>query len=129
MSDELLILRGESDGTSTTGTFQLDSDLLYSPVTFVRIPKGLKAKIWFKKLAGEGEALVALEYTHDVTVATPTFKTMHVEKLASKGEVSLEKRRPIVLRGFTGKEAFRVTWTMPVATKAYVELGVELSDE
>jgi len=129
MSDELLILRGESDGTSTSGVFSLDSDLLYSPATFVRIPKGLKAKIWFKKLAGEDETLVALEYTYDVTVATPTFKTVHVEKLASKGEISIEKRRPIVLRGFTGREAFRVTWTMPTAVKAYVELGVELSDE
>ena len=128
MSEELFVLRGESDGTNTTGTFALDSDLLYSTVTYVRIPKGLKAKVWFKKLSGEGETLVTLEYTHDVTVATPVYKALQVEKLASKGELALEKRRPTIIRGFTGKEAFRVTWSQPTALKAYVELGVEMGE-
>jgi len=125
---ELIVLRGETDGTSTTGTFSLDSDILYAPVTYVRIPKGMVVKVWFKKLAGEGEALTTLEYTYDVTVATPTWKALHVEKLAAKGEVTLEKRRPIILRGFTGREAFRVTWSMPTAVKAYVEIGVEIGE-
>ncbi|MEM1710529.1 MAG: hypothetical protein QW820_06530 [Sulfolobales archaeon] len=126
---ELLILRGETTGTDTSGVVKLDSDVLYSPVDYVRISKGLKCRIWFKKISGEGETLFTLQYTNDVTEATPTWRDMQQEKLASKGELSIEKRRPLVLRGFTGREAFRVVYTQPVAVKAYVELGVEIGDE
>ena len=125
-SGELLIIRGETDGTATSGTVPLDSDLFQSTVNYFRIPKGLTAKIWFKKVAGEGETLFTLQYTYDCTVAAPTWKNIQQEKLASKGEVALEKRRPEILRAFTGKEAFRLFWTQPTAAKAYIELGVEV---
>jgi len=123
---ELITIRGETDGTTTSGVVSLDSDLFHSPVEFFRIPKGMKAKVWFKKVAGEGDTLFTLQYTYDCTAATPTWKSIQVEKLASAGEVTLEKRKPEILRSFTGKEAFRVTWTQPTAAKAYIELGVEL---
>lgn len=123
---ELVTVRGETDGSATTGTVSLDSDLFQSEAAYFRIPKGLKAKIWFKKIAGEGETLFTLQYTHDVTAATPTWKDVQQEVLASKGEIALEKRRPEILRSFTGREAFRVNWTQPTACKAYIELGVEL---
>ncbi|MCD6241033.1 hypothetical protein J7K27_05905 [Candidatus Bathyarchaeota archaeon] len=125
---ELFTVYGETDGSSTTGTVSLNSDLFHSSVSYIRIPKGLKAKIWFKKVSGEGETLFTIQYTHDVTAASPTWINVEQEKLASKGEIIIEKRRPVILRGFTGKEAFRVTWTQPSgsAVKAYVELGVEL---
>ncbi len=126
---ELLILRGETDGTSMTGTVNLDSDLFYSTVADFRIPKGLKAKVWFKQVSGEGETMFTLQYTNDVTVASPTYKALQVEKLASKGELAIEKRRPTIMRSFTGKEAFRITWSQPTAVKAYVELGVEVGEE
>lgn len=126
---ELLVLRGETTGTDTSGVVRLDSDVLYTPVEYVRIPKGLKVKVWFKKVSGEGETLFTLQYTDDVTAPSPAWRDVQQEKLASKGELSIEKRRPLVLRGFTGREAFRVTYTQPVATKAYVELGVEIGDE
>ena len=129
MASELFVLRGETNGTDTSGTVPLDSDLFQSTVTYLRIPKGLTAKVWFKKVSGEGETLFTLQYTYDVTVATPTWKNIQQEKLASKGEISIEKRRPEILRGFTGKEALRITWTQPSASKAYVELGLELTDE
>jgi hypothetical protein len=38
-------------GKSTTGVVPLDSDLFQSTVNYVRIPKGLAAKVWFKKIA------------------------------------------------------------------------------
>jgi hypothetical protein len=125
---ELITLRGETDGSATSGTVPLDSDLFYSTVSYLRIPKGMAAKIWFKKIAGEAETLFTLQYTYDCTPASPTWKNIQQEKLASKGELTLEKRRPEILRAFTGKEAIRVTWTQPTsgAAKAYVELGVEL---
>jgi hypothetical protein len=126
MTEELLTIRGETDGSATSGTVSLDSDLFYSTVSYLRIPKGMAAKIWFKKIAGEAETLFTLQYTYDCTPASPTWKNIQQEKLASKGELTLEKRRPEILRAFTGKEAIRVTWTQPTAAKAYVELGVEL---
>jgi len=126
---ELIIVKGETDGSSTSGQASLDSDIFYSTPTNLRIPKGLKAKVWFKDIAGEGETLFKLEYTHDVTEASPTWKTLQAEKLSAKGQLQLEKRRPAILRGFTGKEAIRVSWSQPSAVKAYFSLGVELSDE
>jgi hypothetical protein len=127
--EELITIRGETDGTATSGTVPLDSDLFQSTVNYVRIPKGLAAKVWFKKISGEAETLFTLQYTYDVTVPTPTWKNIQQEKLASKGEISIEKRRPEILRGFTGKEAIRIIWSQPAAFKAYVELGLELTDE
>jgi hypothetical protein len=127
--EELFILTGSTDGTSTSGVVPLDSDLFQSTVTYLRIPKGLVAKVWFKKVSGEAETLFTLKYTYDVTAAAPTWKNIQQEKLASKGEISIEKRRPEILRGFTGKEAIQIGWTQPTAAKAYVELGLELTDE
>jgi hypothetical protein len=121
-----LTIRGETDGTTASGTVPLDSDLFYSTVNYFRIPKGLTAKIWFKKVSGEGETLFTLQYTYDCTATVPTWKDIQQEKLASKGEVAIEKRRPEILRSFTGKEAFRVNWTQSTASKAYIELGVEI---
>jgi len=123
---ELMILRGETDGASTTGVVSLDSDLFYSAVSYFRIPRGLAAKVWFKKVSGEGETLFTLQYTYDVTVPSPVWKSIQQEKLSGKGEISIEKRRPVVLRSFNGTEAFRVTWTQPTASKAYIEIGVEI---
>jgi hypothetical protein len=124
-SSELLTIRGETDGTSATGTVSLYSDVFYSTVTYIRIPKGMAAKIWFKKIAGEGETLFTLQYTRDVTVASPTWSNIQAEKLSSKGELEYDKRRPIILRGINGTEGFRIIWTQPTAVKAYIELGVE----
>lgn len=101
---ELVTFRGSVSGT---GVYTLDSDILYSPVTEVRIPRGLKVKIWSIRISGEA-ADVAVQYTPDITAATVVWKTVDSEKLASAGEIVVEKRRPIVLRGFTGREAFRV---------------------
>jgi hypothetical protein len=126
MTSELITVRGETDGTSTSGTVSLNSDLFYGGVSFLRIPRGMTAKIWFKKVSGEAETLFTLQYTYDCTVASPTWKDIEQEKLSSKGELSIEKRRPVILRSLKGTEAFRVTWTQPTAAKAYIELGVEI---
>jgi len=127
---ELITVHGETDGTSTSGTCSLSSDIFYGPVTYVRIPKGVKAKIWFKTVGGEGETLFTLQYTHDVTASpTPSWISIESVKLASKGEMTIDKRRPVILRGITGKEAFQITWTQPTAAKAYIELGVEFSED
>jgi hypothetical protein len=123
---ELIFVRGETDGTSTSGTVSLNSDVFYSAVNYIRIPKGMVAKVWFKKVAGEGETLFILQYTYDCTAASPTWINMQAEKLASKGEVVFDRRKPEIFRSFTGKEAIAVVWSQPTAVKAYIELGIEL---
>ena len=135
MASEILTLKGESDGTSTSGDFPLYSDLLYhdsapyTAPTKVLIPYGMKAKIWAKRLAAEGETLFQIYWSKDVTAAAPTWELLDSQKLASKGEISLEKRRPIVVRSLTGKEGFKISYSMPTAVKAYIELEAEITDE
>jgi hypothetical protein len=136
MASEILTLKGESDGTNTSGDFPLYSDLLYhdttppwTPPTKVLIPYGMKAKIWAKRLAAEDETLFQIYWSKDASVAAPTWELLDSQKLASKGEISLEKRRPIVVRSLSGKEGFKISWNQPTAKKAYVELEVEITDE
>jgi len=135
MASEILTLKGESDGTNTSGNFPLYSDLLYhdsgvyAVPTKVLIPYGMKAKIWAKRLAAEDETLFQIYWSKDASVGSPTWELLDSQKLASKGEISLEKRRPIVVRSLSGKEGFKVSWTQPTAKKAYVELEVEITDE
>jgi hypothetical protein len=134
MVNEMLTLKGESDGTSTSGDFPLYSDIIYydtmfPPPTRIIIPFGMKAKIWAKRFAAEGETLFQIFFSKDATVASPSWDLIDAEKLASKGEISLEKRRPIVLRSVTGKEGFKVSWLQPTAVKAFVDLEVEFTDE
>lgn len=129
MAEELIILRGETDGTTSSGTVSLWSDIFNISTTSVRIPRGMKAKIWFKEISGEGETLFTLEYSRDITIPSPSWLRVEQVKLSAKGIVSVEKRRPVILRSFTGKEGFRVSWTQPTATKAYIELGVEFTED
>jgi hypothetical protein len=135
MAKELFTIRGESSGTDVSGDFPLYSDLLYhdsapyTPPTKVLIPYGMKAKIWAKRLAAEDETLFQIYWSKDASVGSPTWELLDSQKLASKGEISLEKRRPIVVRSLSGKEGFKVSWTQPTAKKAYVELEVEITDE
>ena len=133
---ELFTLKGESDGTATSGDFPLYSDILYhdttppwTPPTKVIIPFGLKAKVWAKRFAAEAESAFEIYWSKDATVASPTWELLDWQKLAAKGELTLEKRRPIVIRSLTGKEGFKISWSMPTAAKAYVELEVEFTDE
>jgi hypothetical protein len=127
MVEELFTLSGATDGTSTSGVVSLNSDLFNSAITVFRIPKGLTAKIWFKEVSGEAETKFTLEYSNDITVASPTYKTLEEVKLASKGEISLDKRRPVLLRGTTGLEGFRISFSQPTAALARITLGVELT--
>jgi hypothetical protein len=79
--------------------------------TKVLIPYGMKAKIWAKRLAAEDETLFQIYWSKDASVGSPTWELLDSQKLASKGEISLEKRRPIVVRSLSGKEGFKISWT------------------
>jgi len=120
---ELLTIRGYVSGT---GVYSLDSDLFYSTVDYIVIPKGLKAKIWCKRISGEA-ADVRIEYTYDYgDWSSP--KVVGFERLASSGEMFIEKRRPIVLRGLTGKEAFRFNRVAGTGD-SYIEVELELTED
>jgi hypothetical protein len=136
MARELLTLYGETDGTNRTGDFPLYSDIIYStgtapftPPTYIVVPAGMKAKIWARRVSGDGETDVIIQWSPDVTVATPTWIPVERVKLAGKGSIELEKRRPVVVRGIRGVEAFKISWSQPEATKASVVIEVELTDE
>jgi hypothetical protein len=128
MMREIITVYGKTDGSSTTGDFSLNGDLLYSAVTTIRIPAGVKVKIWAKRISGKAVTVI-VNYAPDITVASPSWKSVDSEYLVSDGEISLEKRRPIVLRGLTGKEGFKLSWSQSTAGVSYVSFDIEFTDE
>jgi len=128
MVSELFTVYGKTDGTNTTGTFALSSPIFKGTVTYIRIPKGMKAKIWGKRISGE-PATITVEMTRDVTAGTPEWSAIHTEVLSSAGELDIEKRRPIIVESRTGKEAIRITWNQSTAAVTYVEFDIEITDE
>jgi len=134
MASEILTLKGETDGVNTTGDFPLYSDLIYhdaapyTPPTKVIIPKGMKAKIWFKEVSGQ-PVTVSLYWSKDATATSPAWELLESINLASAGTLSIEKRRPHIIRSMAGKEGFKLSWSMPTAAKSYVSICVEITDE
>jgi len=129
----VLPIVAETDGTSASGTCALRCEKFYASLTgasaYIRLVKGLIAKVYAKEVSGEGETLFSLEYTHDVTAGTPAWNVAQSVKLPSPGFYALEKREPLlVLMGRTGKEAFRVTWQQTQAAKAYLLLEVVIEE-
>jgi len=135
MAKELLTLFGQTNGTATTGTFQLSSDLIYATGTapytapsVVVIPVGMKAKIWFEEVSG-APVTVTLNFSKNATASTPTWTPIDSVTLASTGELDLEKRRPHVIRSITGQEGFMLSWSQSAAGVSYVAIGVEITDD
>lgn len=133
MAKELLTLKGETDGSATTGDFPLYSDLIYhdaiyTPPTKILIPKGMKAKVWFKEVGGAA-VNVSLYWAKDASVASPSWELLELISLPSAGQISLEKRRPHIIRSITGKEGFKLSWAQTTAGKSYVSIGLEITDE
>jgi hypothetical protein len=115
-------------GTATAvGELTLRGDLLHTTATFVRIPKGYKAKIWCKRIARDSAGRLNIEFTTDCTASSPTWTPVDTEYLSAAGQIQLEKRRPLVLRAFTGKEAFRLY--NPDAGTVYADVEVEITKE
>lgn len=125
---ELLVLNGSTDGTNTTGTISFTSDLIYNPVQNIVIPKGVKAKIWVREVNGDTPTTFDIQYTDDVTVITPTWKTIDSITMPSSGIISIDSRRPIIARGRDGKQAIRVTWSQSTAGSASIVLVVEIEE-
>lgn len=132
--NEIFTLKGETNGTSTTGDFPLNNDLFYysdptnPTLTYIRLPRGLKAKIWCKRISG-APVRVRVMYTKNIAASPPVWAELGSESLASEGELALEKRRPFILRSTTGLEAFKFSWAQTSAAKSYLEAEVEIGEE
>jgi hypothetical protein len=118
MVQEIMTFFGQTNGTTTTGTFSLQSDLTSSPVTYIQIPGGMRLKIWAKRLSG-APCIVNYQVSHAVPPASPV--TISSSDLSSAGELDLEKRRPVVIRGLDGTDALQITWSQTTAAISSVE--------
>jgi hypothetical protein len=121
---ELFSLRGDA---TAAGALVLRGDLLYATVALVRVPKGHKAKIWCKRISRTSAGSLNIEFTTDCTASPPTWDPVDTEYLPAAGQIQLEKRRPLVLRAFTGKEAFRL-YNLDAGT-VYADVEVEITKE
>ena len=134
MVSEILTLKGETDGSSTSGDFPLYSDIIYhdsapyTPPEKVVIPKGMKAKVWFKEVSGE-PVDVELYFSKNAASSSPTWELLERVSLSSAGQLSIEKRRPHVIRSIAGTEGFKVSWSQATAAKSYITIGLEITDE
>ena len=130
---ELIHFYGETDGTSNTGTFTLNSPRLASGIDAVHFDKGLKARIWVREVSG-APVTVFIEYSPDYVIKvaqgqTPTWVKIYAVELPSRGHLSLDPRKPVEITDEAGVAAFRVTWdhtSAGVPGKSYVSIDVEV---
>jgi hypothetical protein len=122
--EEVITFYGATDGTSTKGTFRLDSDVLHGPVDFIRPDKGMRVRIWARWIAGK-PCYVYVEQTEDVTATPePTYKKVAAFYLSSEGELHEDERRAVELFSRDGKQAFRLTWEQSTAGVTHVAIKV-----
>jgi hypothetical protein len=129
---ELITVFGSASPTASgqSGDFTLSSPVAYSNFTYIRVPQGLKLKVWAKRLSGTAGFTLLIQYTGDVTAPSPTWAPLDAEHLASAGSLELEKRRPVTVLGVTGKEAVKLSYANTTgAGTIYVSAEVELTDE
>lgn len=125
---EIISLNMETDGASTTGDFTLRGNLFTNNPTYIRLDKGMKAKIWTKEISGAA-ARIIIQYTDDVTAATPAWVVIDVEDFPGGSIEYLEKRKPKIVTFRTGKEAIKFSWVQATAGKTYVSVDIEAEPE
>lgn len=129
MRSEHITLSGITNGTNATGVLAVVSDVIYGNVETIRIPKGLALKIWSKHING-ADVTVKTQYTLDVSAESPTWVDFAVDVFDAsvEGDRNIEKRRPLLFRGFTGKEAVRFTYTQEIAGISGIEINAEFCE-
>ena len=98
------ILYAATSGTG--GTFSLNSDIFYSPVTRFVIPKGMTLKVWSRLVSGPS-VTVSFQFAPNGS----SFVTLVADVLSASGEIDAEKRRSHVFRSGAGTEAIQVIFT------------------
>ncbi len=122
----LMNLYGATDGSNTTGVFELSSDIFDGTVNSIVIPKGYKAKIWKIEVDGE-PCTVSINVVKGTT--SSTIKTV---TLSSPGTVSKEyQTRPVVVesQSSTTPTAISLAWTQSVAAESTVSMEIEIAKQ
>jgi hypothetical protein len=106
--------------------------------TFIRIPRGMKLKIWGKSIIStQNTETVLTQMTHNgastapagyVTVDTQPSAT-NTSTAATASVAFANKHRPIVLEGLTGKEAVRFVTTAAAASATSISYEIEITNE
>jgi hypothetical protein len=132
MARELFTVYGSASPTASgqSGDFALTSPLVRGSFAYIRVPKGMRLKVWAKRLAGTAGFTLLVQYTPDVTAPSPTWAVLDAEHLASAGSLELEKRRPAAVFGLTGREAVKLSYANTTgAGTVYAAAEVEVTDE
>jgi hypothetical protein len=122
---ELFTVYGSaSPSAAGSGSFTgLTATIGYDTFDYIVVPKGLKAKIWAKRLSG------TVGYQLRILWGPPGSQVVvSQENLAGAGELALEKRRPLVLIG-DGSTALSFAYSAAGAGTVSFEVEVELTDE
>ena len=127
----LFTVNGCATPTGSTGDFtSLTSPHVSGSFSYIRLPKGFKAKVWAKRLVGTAGFMLVINYTTDVTVSQPSWSAVDSEYLASAGSLEIEKRRPVVIPFRTGIEAIKLSYSNATAnSNICTDVDIEVTDE
>jgi len=118
---DMIPIYGETDGTSTTGTFDLYSEWFESEVSYIKIDKGLSAKLWILEIAGKAVD-VTVEFSPDD--GSNWIKVKKVS-LPSDGHIDIDHRKPIIMTAKNSTSRFRITWSQSTAGVSSISGVVE----
>jgi hypothetical protein len=129
---ELITVYGSATPTTSGqfGDFTLYSQIAYNTFNYISIPKGTKLKIWAKRITGTTTFTFEIKHTRNITADSPNWITLDSEYLSSPGTLELEKRKPIIVIGFTGNEAIKLSYSNTGGSGTLtVEVDIEITDE
>jgi len=128
---QLFTLQGSCASSTSTVGFTLYATLMKTNPTKLRIPHGMKLKIWEKNIYTTiSTDSVTLQYAHDGSSTSPTWVTIDKQPvilgMVTGGMININKRRPIVLDGLRGTEAIQFLSGNSATSISY---EVEITDE
>ena len=131
MRSEQLTLMGTTDSLGDDNVFEFRADAVHEMVDEIQIPKGLSLKIWSKHING-ADLVLETQFTTDITADPVVWTTFGIDVFDSsvEGDRNIEKRRPLLFRGFTGNEAVRFVCggDVPGDDPSGVEINVEFCE-
>ncbi len=132
MRSEQLTLMGTTDDLGDDNVFKFRADAVHGTVREIRIPRGLSLKIWSKHING-ADLILKTQFTTDISADLVEWTTFGIDVFNSgvEGDRNIEKRRPLLFRGFTGNEAVRFVYgddDGPGEDPSGVEINVEFCE-
>jgi len=118
-----LVIYGETDGSSTTGDFELGSEWWANKPTELKIEKGLQYAIKRVKITGVATKLL-IQASYD---DRSTWEVMDAIDLASEGNITEESN--VGLQAHENDKVYlKLSWEQPSAGKAYGTCVLELKE-